>query len=319
MQDPRAASLEEHASKHAARTTGPVPDYSKPVEQIGIQQICRDSNSANTASNSAGLQKQANSCLQSLDILLLHADHLRPNEGGGKGSDPGDASGPSFHQGGCAAASAEAELREAPPDSVLGGCASQKGMQFGNLFSPGSSPVRESRKFEGQGCESSNRGGNVFEDPYQDSKEDAAEGGREAGCGADPVSMPGESKGVVGQGRDGAELVAKEGRGFEVPGDGAEPIGVAGDASACTSNSMRVGGSNSGRGVAAQKCKLLYKLTAVIVHAGVSNSGHYRTYRRAAVVGGPDVWLSVSDEHVSQCSLREVQGCEATLLMYARI
>lgn len=63
----------------------------------------------------------------------------------------------------------------------------------------------------------------------------------------------------------------------------------------------------------------LYELNAVIVHVGLSNSGHYRVYRRAAAVsGGSDIWFSVSDEHVLQCSQKEVQSCEATLLLFSQ-
>lgn len=88
-----------------------------------------------------------------------------------------------------------------------------------------------------------------------------------------------------------------------------------------------------------------YELSAVIVHQGSSEGGHYTTFRRlrrparvsqvskTAVVGPSppraesgvqsvrgfeDNWVHVSDEHVQPVQLEDVLACEAYMLFYSR-
>jgi hypothetical protein len=180
----------------------------------------------------------------------------------------------------------------------------------------------------------------------------------EAPCELADGEKAGDRLGMEKQGRDGAQLVSSRLR-----------------ACTCALTSNRkagegIGREAQGRGGTSSNSELHYLLTAVIVHAGLGNSGHYRVYRRAGALGGtvaeaagarqegcrtaergigdlggpdaedsrggsdkilgglqgrrsllngPDVWLSVSDEHVSQCSLQEVLECQATLLLYAQM
>jgi len=59
-----------------------------------------------------------------------------------------------------------------------------------------------------------------------------------------------------------------------------------------------------------------YSLRAVVVHLGVSNSGHFITYRRIKKNSSPAAWYYVSDEQVRPCAVSEVLGAEAYLLFY---
>ena len=68
-----------------------------------------------------------------------------------------------------------------------------------------------------------------------------------------------------------------------------------------------------------------YHLAAAVVHhGGASSSGHYTVYRRVRLLArvqthatpSHDQWFSISDESVHKVDVRDVLGCEATLLMY---
>jgi len=60
----------------------------------------------------------------------------------------------------------------------------------------------------------------------------------------------------------------------------------------------------------------MYSLRAVVVHLGVSNSGHFITYRRMKKSGTLARWYYVSDEQVRPCELSEVLAAEAYLVFY---
>lgn len=76
---------------------------------------------------------------------------------------------------------------------------------------------------------------------------------------------------------------------------------------ACSMKSSRVD-------VEEKQC--MYSLRAVVVHLGVSNSGHFITYRRMKKPGTLARWYYISDEQVRPCELTEVLAAEAYLLFY---
>ena len=59
---------------------------------------------------------------------------------------------------------------------------------------------------------------------------------------------------------------------------------------------------------------LIYFLTAVIVHHGTANSGHFVAYRRLA----RDVWIEASDTQVKRVDESRVFNTEAYMLFYAQ-
>ena len=58
----------------------------------------------------------------------------------------------------------------------------------------------------------------------------------------------------------------------------------------------------------------MYSLTAVIVHHGTANSGHFVAYRRLA----RDVWVEASDAQVKRVDESRVLNTEAYMLFYAQ-
>jgi len=58
--------------------------------------------------------------------------------------------------------------------------------------------------------------------------------------------------------------------------------------------------------------KLPYRLMSVVEHLGSAFGGHYQTYRRVR----PEEWVLVSDESVVPRSWKDVQTCEAYMLLY---
>jgi ubiquitin C-terminal hydrolase len=63
--------------------------------------------------------------------------------------------------------------------------------------------------------------------------------------------------------------------------------------------------------------KLPYRLMSVVEHKGNAFGGHYQTYRRAG--SKEDDWVLVSDESVLPVSWKDVQRCEAYMLLYEKI
>lgn len=60
--------------------------------------------------------------------------------------------------------------------------------------------------------------------------------------------------------------------------------------------------------------KLPYRLMSVVEHLGSAFGGHYQTYRR--VLSKRNEWVLVSDESVVPRSWKDVQSCEAYMLLY---
>jgi ubiquitin C-terminal hydrolase len=61
----------------------------------------------------------------------------------------------------------------------------------------------------------------------------------------------------------------------------------------------------------------LYRLNSVLVHlGGISEAGHFIIYRRRV---DSDQWLSISDDHIRDCSELQVFASMAYILFYERI
>lgn len=61
----------------------------------------------------------------------------------------------------------------------------------------------------------------------------------------------------------------------------------------------------------------LYQLNSVLVHlGGISEAGHFIVYRRRI---NSKEWLSISDDHIRECSELEVFSSMAYILFYERI
>lgn len=63
--------------------------------------------------------------------------------------------------------------------------------------------------------------------------------------------------------------------------------------------------------------RLPYRLMSVVEHKGNAFGGHYQTYRRAG--SKEDDWVLISDESVLSVSWKDVQRCEAYMLLYEKI
>lgn len=60
-----------------------------------------------------------------------------------------------------------------------------------------------------------------------------------------------------------------------------------------------------------------YRLTSVLVHlGGISEAGHFIVYRRRI---NSNEWISISDDHIRECSTVEVFSSMAYMLFYERI
>jgi ubiquitin C-terminal hydrolase len=61
----------------------------------------------------------------------------------------------------------------------------------------------------------------------------------------------------------------------------------------------------------------LYRLNSVLVHlGGISEAGHFIVYRRRT---DGHSWLSISDDHIRECSELQVFASMAYILFYERI
>ncbi|XP_050532428.1 ubiquitin carboxyl-terminal hydrolase 30 homolog isoform X2 [Daktulosphaira vitifoliae] len=65
--------------------------------------------------------------------------------------------------------------------------------------------------------------------------------------------------------------------------------------------------------------KYIYRLKAVIVHAGEDNAGHFSTYRRGvSTKHSRHRWFYTSDDHIQEVTLQDVQRSIAYMLFYEK-
>ncbi len=92
--------------------------------------------------------------------------------------------------------------------------------------------------------------------------------------------------------------------------------------SAPDSDSSYLNNSHSSLGEGrASNGNLWYALRAVIVHHGSHMGGHYTAYRRIDTDNSlPEgKWIYASDDHVRECSIKEVLGASAYILIYDQL